>query len=244
MKAMVLCAGLGTRMGELTQDVPKPMLPVAGHPLLAYVLGHLKQQSITHLVLNLHFRPEVIRGHFGDGARWGLELAYSDEPALLGTAGGVKQVESAFRNEPEFLVHYGDVLTDQDFVTLQRFHRDRRALATLLVHPRARSNSVVKLDAAGRIVAFLERPAEAERQGIESPWVNSGVYVLSPEILEHVPPNIACDWPRDIFTKLVGGGRLFGFPLTGYRCAVDSPARLAEVHAALTTGRCRIEPLR
>jgi mannose-1-phosphate guanylyltransferase/phosphomannomutase len=244
MKAMVLCAGLGTRMGELTRAVPKPLLPVAGHPLLAYVLGHLQRQGITQLILNLHFRPDLIRDHFGDGARWGLELAYSEEPVLLGTAGGVKQVEASFREEPEFLVHYGDILTDQDFVVLQRFHRDRRALATLLVHPRPRSNSVVKLDGDGRIVGFLERPAEAEREGIESPWVNSGVYVLSPEILEQVPPHTPCDWPRDIFTKLVHSGRLFGLPLTGYRCAVDSPARLAEARDAVATGRCRIEPLR
>lgn len=243
MKAMVLCAGLGTRMGELTSELPKPMLPLAGHPLLAYLLGHLKSQGLAQLVLNLHFRPDLIRAHFGDGTRWGLELTYSEEPVLLGTAGGVKQVESWFRGEPEFLVHYGDVLTDQDFSALRRFHRERQALATLLVHPRARSNSVVKLDATGRIVALLERPAEAEREGIESPWVNSGVYLLSPEILEHVPANTACDWPRDIFTRLVSGGRLFGFPLTGYRCAVDSPARLAEARAAVTSGRCRIEPL-
>ena len=243
MKAMVLCAGLGTRLGDLTNRVPKPMLPLGGQPMLAYVLGHLRAQGIRQIAINLHFQAEAIRGHFGDGARWGLELTYSEEALLLGTAGGVKRMAPFFQGEQEFLVQYGDVVTDQDFVALVRFHRERRALATLLVHERQRSNSVIALDAAGRVGSFLERPSEAERSAVTSSWVNSGVYVLDPAILNHVPAETAADWPRDIFPRLVGGGRLFGFPLSGYRCAVDSPERLEEARAAVASGACRIEPL-
>jgi mannose-1-phosphate guanylyltransferase/phosphomannomutase len=243
MKAMVLCAGLGTRLGDLTNRVPKPMLSLGGQPMLAYVLGHLRAQEIRQIAINLHFQPETIRGHFGDGARWGLELTYSTEAVLLGTAGGVKRMASFFQGEPEFLVHYGDVVTDQHFGALIRFHRERRALATLLVHERQRSNSVIALDAEGRIKAFLERPSEAERARVTSSWVNSGVYVLDPAILDEVPVETATDWPRDVFTRLVGGGRLFGFPLSGYRCAVDSPQRLEEARAAVASGRCRVQPL-
>jgi NDP-sugar pyrophosphorylase family protein len=238
MKAMVLCAGFGTRLGDLTREIPKPMLPLNGRPMLAYVLGNLKRNGVSEVMINLHFKPEIIQDHFGDGQTSGLRLSYSHEPQLLGTAGGVKQVETYFAGEPEFLIHYGDVVTDQDFGLMLQFHHEHKALATLLLHQRAKSNSVVTLDDEGRIVGLLERPTEAARAGHLSPWVNSGVCICAPDILNHIPRGIACDLPRDIFPRLLETGRLFGFPLTGYRCAVDSPERLAQAEAALLEGRC------
>ncbi len=243
MKAMVLCAGLGTRLGDLTREVPKPMLPLEGHPLLAYLLSHLKSQGFDRIALNLHFMPEAIRAYFGDGSQWQLPLSYSLEETLLGTAGGLKKMQPFFKNEEAFLVQYGDVLTDQDFGALLDFHQQKRALITLLVHQRARSNSVVSLDPSGRIVGFLERPSEETRAGVESSWVNSGVCICSPEVLELIPAGRPADLPRDVFAGLVESGRLYGFPLTGYRCAIDSPERLAEARLAIAQGRCRIRPL-
>jgi NDP-sugar pyrophosphorylase family protein len=243
MKAMVLCAGYGTRMGELTREVPKAMLLLHGHPLLAYLLAHLRAQGFRQIALNLHFQPEAIRDFLGDGSRWQIQLRYSYEKKLLGTAGGIKKLESFFREEEAFLIQYGDVITDQDFTAMLRFHRERRALATLLVHERSRSNSVVSLDASGRIVGFLERPSDEVRRGLDSPWVNSGVCICSPEVLSSIPRKSPCDLPRDVFIPLLDTGRLYGFPLSGYRCAIDSPIRLAEAQAALAQGRCRIEPL-
>lgn len=240
MKAMLLCAGYGTRLGELTREIPKPMLPLNDHPMLAYLIAHLKRQGFDEIVINLHFKPELIQNYFGDGSRFGVKLAYSHEPVLLGTAGGVKNVERFLRNEPAFLVQYGDILTDQDFTAMLRFHRERNALVTLLAHQRAKSNSVMTLDTERRITSFLERPTEEARQGQTSPWVNSGICVCAPEVLAHIPSNTACDLPRDVFPRLVGTGRLFGFPLSGYRVAVDSPERLAEARAALAEGRCHI----
>jgi mannose-1-phosphate guanylyltransferase/phosphomannomutase len=240
MKAMVLCAGYGTRLGTLTKEVPKPMLSLLDAPLLAYLLSHLKSQGFCDIVVNLHFRPEVIRDWFGDGLRWQIRLTYSYEETLLGTAGGVKKMESFFQREEAFLVQYGDVLTDQDFTALLRLHREHNALATLLVHRRARSNSVVALDSSGRIVGFLERPSDEDRRGVDSPWVNSGVCMCSPEIFNYIPANQACDLPRDIFSRLVATGRLYGFPLSGYRCAIDSSVRLEEARMALAQGHCRI----
>ncbi len=243
MKAMVLCAGLGTRLGELTREIPKPMLAIAGQPLLAYLLGHLRRHGFHQIALNLHFKPEMIRDHFGDGVREQLELTYSYEPNLLGTAGGVKNMEAFFRNETAFLVHYGDILTDQDFTAMLAFHRERRALATLLVHQRLKSNSIVNLDDTGRITAFLERPDEKARTGQSSRWVNSGVCICAPEVLAAIPAGVPCDLPRDIFPMLIASGRVYGFGLTGYRCAIDSPERLAEARAAQAEGRCHAAPI-
>jgi len=237
---MVLCAGYGTRLGELTREIPKPMLPFNDQPMLTYLLAHLKQHGFDQIVINLHFKPELIQNHFGDGSGLAMQLTYSHEPTLLGTAGGVKNVETFFRDEPAFLVQYGDIITDQDFSAMLQSHRERNALATLLLHQRQKSNSVVVLDDEHRITSFLERPTEAARQGQTSPWVNSGVCICSPEILDHIPANTTCDLPRDVFAKLTSTRRLFGFPLSGYRCAVDSPERLTEARAALAEGRCQI----
>ena len=121
-----------------------------------------------------------------------------------------------------------------------RFHREHRALATLLLHKRVSSNSVVNLNAERRIIGFLERPTEQARQGVDSPWVNSGICICAPEFLDAIPTNVFSDLPRDVFPKLINSQRLYGFPLSGYRCAVDSPERLAEARSALAQGQCRI----
>jgi len=240
MKAMVLCAGYGTRLGELTRDVPKPMLPLQDQPLLAYIISHLARHGFDQIAVNLHFMPETIRNYFGDGSRWHVRLSYSNEPELLGTAGGVKKMEYFFHDEEAFLVQYGDVITDQDFTAMLKFHRERKALATLLLHQRVRSNSIVSLGQDGQIIGFLERPTEDQRRGVESPWVNSGICVCNSGILDTIPTNVPCDLPRDIFPRLVDSGRLYGFPLSGYRCAIDSPERLADARSALAEGRCQI----
>ena len=109
-------------------------------------------------------------------------------------------------------------------------------MATLLVHQRARSNSVIGLDDEQRIVAFLERPDESQRQTLVSPWVNSGIALCESELLDAIPAGGACDLPRDVYINLIGSRRLFAFPLTGYRCAVDSPDRLKEARRAAAEG--------
>jgi mannose-1-phosphate guanylyltransferase/phosphomannomutase len=233
MKAIVLSAGFGTRLGDLTREIPKPMLDVNGVPILGRILANLKEHGFTQIAINLHFKPELIRDYFGDGRKFGLEITYSYEQTLLGTAGGAKNFESFFQNESLFLVHYGDVVTNQDLSQLVAAHKEKNALATLLLHERAKSNSVVSLDEERRIVGFLERPSEEERRHVKSPWVNSGVTICSPEILTSIPANTTCDLPRDIFPKLIHTRRLFGFPLSGYRCAVDSPERLQQLHDKL-----------
>ena len=241
MKAMVLCAGHGTRLGERTRQTPKPMLPLCGRPILSYILAHLRSHDFDEIAINLHFMPEVIRNYFGNGSKWNIRLNYSFEPELLGTAGGVKKMEMFLRDGNPFLVQYGDVVTDQDFTSMLQFHHERKSLVTLLLHQRTKSNSIVTLDELGRIINFQERPGENAYGNPILHWVNSGVCICAPEILDHIPAGIAADFPRDVFTKLVPTGRLHGFPLSGYRCAIDSPERLAEAEAALTEEHCRIQ---
>ena len=236
---MVLSAGYGTRLGDLTRQMPKPMLPVADRPLLEHIIRNLALHGFREIAINLHFMPQVIVDAFGDGSSLNVHLTYSHEEKLLGTAGGIKNLERFLKTGDAFLVHYGDVLTDQDLAAMLEFHRHKRSLATLLVHRRARSNSIVALDQERRIVRFLERPEESLRSAIASPWVNSGICICEPEVLDAIPARMFCDLPRDIFPRLVATTRLFGFPLSGYRCAIDSPARLEEARKAILEGRCR-----
>jgi len=240
MRAVVLSAGYGTRLGDLTAETPKPMLDVGGRPLLEWIIRHLASEGVTDVGVNLHFRPEVIRGHLGDGSALGVRLRYSEEAELQGTAGGVRGFGAWLREVPgAFVVQYGDILTDQSLTPLLELHRSRQAMATILVHQRARSNSIVELDADGRVLRFVERPPEGERSDGQS-WVNSGLYVLDPAILDRIPPEGAVDFPRDVFPSLVEDGTLWAVPLTGYRCAIDSPERLAEARSALADGRVDI----
>jgi mannose-1-phosphate guanylyltransferase/phosphomannomutase len=239
MKAIVLCAGYGTRLGKLTRQLPKPMLRLGRLPILEYIICNLAAHGWSQIAVNLHFMPEMVTEYFGDGSRFGVELTYSYETELLGTAGAVRKMADFFDDSEPFLVHYGDVITDQDLSGMYRFHCRHDALATMLIHQRPGSNSVVVVDDEQRVEAFLERPTAAARQGITSPWVNSGVCICSPAVLAELPSATPSDLPRDLFPTLVTSRRLFGFPLTGYRCAIDSEQRLQEAQTALKVGHFR-----
>ena len=225
---MVLCAGYGTRLGHLTQNMPKPMLRLKGIPVLEYIIRQLAVHGFDNIVINLHVSPEIFEEYFQSGSRFGVTLTYSYETELMGTAGGVKKAERYFRAGGPFLIHYGDVLTEQDFSEMLHFHREKRALATLLLHWRRLSNSVIGLNSNGRITAFLERPTAAERQALLSPWVNSGICLVNGEFLDEIPAAMPCDLAKDIFPRLASRKCLYGFPLRGFRCALDSPERFAE----------------
>jgi NDP-sugar pyrophosphorylase family protein len=215
------------------------MLDVAGHPLLAIILANLARQGIRDVAVNLHAHPEVIVSRLGDGARLGVRLHYVREHELLGTLGAAKNIEDHLAHDGPFLLHYGDVVTDQDFSELTALHDARGALVTILVHERPGSNSVATIGPGGRVTGFTERPGAAERAGLESNWAFSGVAVLDPAVLRTIPPG-ASDLPRDLLPALASEGRLYAAPLTGYRCAVDSPRRLQALRADVEAGRCRL----
>ncbi|MFL6244856.1 MAG: NDP-sugar synthase [Thermoanaerobaculia bacterium] len=239
MKAMILAAGLGTRLGAATRGLPKAMLDVNGHPLLEYIVAALAQHGFNDLVINLHHRGDLIREYFGDGSRWRVRISYSEERELLGTAGAVKNVRSFFGGE-DFLVHYGDVVTDQDLTAMMQYHRTHDGFGTLLVHQRHGSNSVLTLDEHHRITSFLERPAGTLKTS-PTTWVHSGVSILRTPVLDLIPANSNCDLPRDVYAPAIARGEsFFGWPLRGYRCAVDSPERLEELRTAVRDGRLAI----
>lgn len=239
MKALVLCAGYGSRLGILARETPKAMLTIAGEPLLGHMLRYLASYGYHQVAINLHHEPDVIRRFVEDGSRFGVSVQYSHEERLLGTAGAAKSLEMFFQDSEHFLVIYGDLLTDQDLAAMLDFHRAHEAGATLLVHRSGQSNSLVSLGEDGRIVEFVERPTDAQRTGRAHAWTNSGVYMLSRQMLQHVPSQIPVDFARDVFPAVLTDIPLYGFPLTGYRCAIDSADRYREATAAVQQGFVR-----
>jgi NDP-sugar pyrophosphorylase family protein len=229
MKAMILCAGYGSRLGDVTRDTPKPLLRVGGNFLVDYILGNLRKHGYSEVMINLHHQATKIRSGLASWAERGIAIHYSDEEVLLGTAGALKKVETFFAQEDAFLVHYGDIVTDLDLTKMLRFHRERRATATILVHRRQKSNSALSFDEHNCVQQFVERPSEAFWNTVDSTWVNSGVLIVSPRVLELIPKSGPSDWPRDIFPHLIRSQTLYAYCLEGYRIAVDSPDRLAQL---------------
>jgi NDP-sugar pyrophosphorylase family protein len=227
MKAIILCAGYGTRLGDLTKDTPKPMLPVNGKPLLEYIVDNCRKYSFTDIAINLHYKGDSIRSYFGDGTGCGVRISYFHEQELLGTAGSVRAMQSFIDNDEPFLVHYGDIITDQDFGAMLRFHTSKpEAVATLLVHTRKQSNSIIVTDNNNHIIQFIERPSDELRAKHASDIVNSGIALFSPEIFRYIDTT-AKDLPRDVYSLIADKAALYAFHLDSFRVAIDSVERLA-----------------
>jgi NDP-sugar pyrophosphorylase family protein len=237
VKAVVLCAGYGTRLGELTKSTPKPLLPIGDEPLLAHTLRYLRGHGFSDVAVNLHFRPEQIPSAVGDGSRYGVRIHYSYEEKLLGTAGALRHLRSWLGDEELVLVLYGDLLVDHPLGPLVEQHRRMAADATLVLHERPGSNSLVAMDESRRIHGFVERPTEEERARHPYPWTNSGIAVVRCTLLDGLADGEAADLPRDVYAPRVREKRLFGQPVEGYRCAIDSAARYEAACHAYASGQ-------
>jgi mannose-1-phosphate guanylyltransferase len=195
MKAMVLAAGLGTRLKPLTFELPKPMVPVLDRPVMAHIVGLLQEQGFDELIANLHYYPETIRSYFGD------HLKYRCEDELLGTAGGVRNVADFFGDE-EVVVVSGDALTDLDLNALVKRHREAGGIATLTVKevPDPSEYGVVIHDDDRRVQGFQEKPDSGEAL---SDLASCGIYCFSPEIFDYFPDEDPVDWAQDVFPRLL-----------------------------------------
>jgi mannose-1-phosphate guanylyltransferase / phosphomannomutase len=202
MKAMLIAAGRGTRLRPLTDSTPKCMLQFQGKPLLAHWLDKLRVIGITEVVINVHHLADQIMNYFGTGEQWGLNIRYSPEKDLLGTAGAVRQARSIL-----------------DGV---EFHASHCSIATMsacwIEDPR--SCGIVGFDESGRIERFLEKPTSEQ---IFSHYINAGIYVFEPEIFEYIPAEGECDFSRDVFpAMLVRKAPLYAYSYNGYVLKFDT----------------------
>ncbi|MEK7382015.1 MAG: NDP-sugar synthase [Elusimicrobiota bacterium] len=238
-RAMVLAAGAGTRLRPLTYETPKPMVPVVNRPVIHHVLDNLLKHGVQEVMVNLHALPEQVRGYCGDGSRWSLQLNYSLEPKLLGTAGAIKKVEGFFK-DAAFFVMSGDGLSDIDLTAMYAFHRTRGSIATMATkRVDARFEYGVTLtDASQRIKGFLEKPSWGD---VFSNKVNTGIYLFEPEVLKLIPRNRIYDFGHSLWPKLLKLKKpIFAYETEAYWCDVGNLPEYRRCQIDCLEGRAKI----
>ena len=224
-RALVLAAGMGTRIGVEVPDLPKPLIELGGRSILERNLVRLAAAGVQVAWINLHHRGEAIESRIRDGRGYGLEARYSREATLLGTAGAAKRLTPELSGQA-FYVVYSDNLTSVDLRAMARQHRARGSIVTIAAFdPELTANSGI---AGGRVDATAGRGIVSFREGGGGRFVNAGVYLLDPMVLEAIPAAIPADFGRDVFPALLAAGRrLDVFVFSGFCLAVDTPAALA-----------------
>lgn len=238
VKAVVMAGGQGTRLRPLTANQPKPMIPIVGQPMMEHVLRLLQRHGVTDVVATVQFLASVVRNYFGDGSDLGISLAYSTEAEPLGTAGSVMNAEHAL--DDTFLVLSGDAVTDVDLTAAVDFHRSRGAAATVVLKQveNPLEFGMVITGEDGRIERFLEKPGWGE---VFSDTINTGIYVLEPEVLAHIPVGTEVDFAADLFPLLLDkGSPLYGYIADGYWTDVGNLEAYLNVHRDILDGRVNV----
>lgn len=236
MKAIIMAGGEGTRLRPLTVSRPKPMVPVCNRPVMEYTLELLKRYAITTAIATLHYKAEDISAYFGDGSEFGVHMMYSVEKAPMGTAGSVKEIEQSVCDDT-FIVISGDGLTDIDLGKAIAFHKEKHSVATLILK---RVNNpleygVVITDKDGRIERFLEKPSWGE---VFSDQVNTGIYILEPEIFGMMERGKVYDFSKDIFPRLLADKKaLYGYVADGYWCDIGDIEHYAAAQRDMFNGK-------
>ncbi|PAX52680.1 mannose-1-phosphate guanyltransferase [Brunnivagina elsteri] len=219
MRAVLMAGGSGTRLRPLTCDLPKPMVPILNRPIAEHIINLLKRHNIYEVIATLHYLPDAMRDYFQDGSDFGVQMTYAvEEDQPLGTAGCVKNIAELL--DETFLVISGDSITDFDLTAAIQFHKQQKSKATLILTrvPNPIEFGVVITDKNGRISRFLEKPSTSE---IFSDTVNTGTYILEPEVLEYLPDNTECDFSKDLFPLLLAKDEpMYGYIAQGYWCDV------------------------
>ena len=234
LTAVVLAGGKGTRLRSVARDLPKPMVPVDGVPVLEHQLRWLHREGVRRVILLVGHRKEAIIDHVGDGSAFDLEVDYFVETEPLGTTGGVKAVED--RLDDSFLVLYGDVMLDLDLSRFVRFHRERAADASLVLHPNDHpfDSDLVEVDESDRVTAFHSKPHPPG--AVYRNLVNAACYLFEPVVLDHIEPGVKADFGADVLPRLIHQRAVFGYRTPEYLKDMGTPDRLARVEADVRSG--------
>ncbi len=240
MQAVVMAGGEGARLRPLTINRPKPMVPIANRPVMGHIIELLKRHNINQVVATLQYRADDIQNFFGDGSSAGVTMNYSVEPHPLGTAGSVKFADKYLARDEPFLIISGDALTDFNLTEIIDFHKRVGAAVTITLArvPNPLEYGVIIVDDHGRIERFLEKPSWGE---VISDTVNTGIYVISPEVLDDIEPSTLFDFSKDLFPLLMKrGAPLYGFIANGYWCDVGNIAEYMRATGDLLAGKVNL----
>ena len=240
MKAIIMAGGEGVRLRPVSVNAPKPMAPFFDRPLLAHTLHLLKKNQITEACLTLRFLPADILDYFGDGSQHGMRLTHRIEERPLGTAGGVKACEDFIGGEP-VLILSGDALCDFDLQACIQFHMDKGADATIVLyaHPEPLEYGLVMTDSEGRVQRFIEKPPWSQ---VFTNRINTGIYILSPQVLAEIPQGVSYDFGRDFFPRILEkGGKLYGVEAQGYWCDIGSPEAYRQSAMDVLDRKCEVD---
>lgn len=235
MKAMIMAAGVGSRLMPLTSAVPKPMIPMANQPLMENTVKLLQQYGFNEIIANLYYHADSISDYFGDGSGFGVNMIYSREKELMGTAGGVKNC-AWFLNDT-FIIVSGDALTDANLGQLISEHKKNGALATIALKEVSEVEhfGIVITDENGKITNFQEKPSSQEALSHNA---NTGIYVFEPEIFNYIPDKEFYDFGKQVFPHLAKiGAPFYGVNINGYWCDVGSLDTYRQSHDDVLRGR-------
>jgi mannose-1-phosphate guanylyltransferase len=236
VKAVILVGGEGTRLRPLTYEAPKQMLPIVGVAMLERVVGRLVHHGVTEAILSLGYLPDRFIAAYPTFELAGVPVSYAVEPEPLDTAGAIRFAADHGKIDDTFLVVNGDVLSEIDVTRLLNFHKERRALATISLHPVEDPSrfGVVPTDADGRVLDFVEKPPKHEAPTNE---INAGFYIMEPEVLDTVAPGERVNVERVTFPKLAADGRLFALRDDSYWLDTGTPQAYLTAHADVLSGR-------
>ena len=241
MKAVIMAGGEGKRLKPVSGRTPKPMVKLLGKPMMEHIIELLRYNGFCDICCALKYRAGDIIGHFGDGRDFGVNLSYSIESEPLGTAGAVKNCRDFYGKE-DFLVISGDAACDFNLRELMHAHTESRASATIALHRDSEplEYGLAVTDENNLIKAFIEKPSWSR---VVTDLVNTGIYVLSPAVMENVPAGQAYDFGNDLFPKLLkNGDKLLGLPLEGYWCDVGNPLSYYKCCVDALEGKLKIRP--
>lgn len=241
MKAVVMAGGAGSRLRPLTINRPKPMVPMVNKSVIGHILDLLKRHGITDVIITLQYMAEDIQDHLGDGHNLGMNIQYSIEETPLGTAGSVKQAQALL--DDTFVVISGDAVTDIDLGAVINYHKMKQSIATITLYrvPNPLEYGVIIVNDEGRVQQFLEKPSWGE---VISDTVNTGIYVLEPQVLNLFEPGVSFDFSKDLFPILLNrADPMYGFIADGYWCDVGNLAEYMRATQDILNQKVRVEEL-
>lgn len=236
MKAVIMAGGKGTRLASVLRDIPKPMVGLAGKPLLEYQVKNLRENGVTDIILVIGHLGNVIRDYFGDGSRFGVSITYHEEKKPLGTAGALYYLKETL--DDDFILLFGDLFVNINFMRFYEFHKKKNALITLYTHPNSHpyDSDIIMTDANAMVTGWSYKNSVRERDYKNQ--VNAGIYVISPKVLEIIPENQKIDLEKQVITGLIPQRGIYAYSCTEYVKDIGTPERLSKVELDLKNKIC------